>query len=64
MLDASIEGKELIIAFNVRFLREILDVIRTPNVVLETNVDTTPGVLRPVGEDNFLHVIMPMHLGN
>ena len=64
VLDASIEGKELIIAFNVRFLREILDVIRTPNVVLETNVDTTPGVLRPVGEDNFLHVIMPMHLGN
>ena len=63
MLDASIEGSELTIAFNVRFLREILDVIHTPNVVLETNIDTTPGVLRPVGEDNFLHVIMPMHLG-
>ena len=63
MLDASIEGGELTIAFNVRFLREILDVIHTPNVVLETNIDTTPGVLRPVGEDNFLHVIMPMHLG-
>ena len=64
VLDASIEGSELTIAFNVRFLREILDVIRTPNVVLETNVETTPGVLRPVGDDNFLHVIMPMHLGN
>lgn len=64
VLDASIEGDELTIAFNVRFLREILDVIHTPNVVLETNVDTTPGVLRPVGEDNFLHVIMPMHLGS
>jgi len=64
LLDASIEGGELTIAFNVRFLREILDVIHTPNVVLETNVDTTPGLLRPVGEDNFLHVIMPMHLGS
>ncbi len=64
VLDASIEGNELTIAFNVRFLREILDVIHTPNVVLETNIETTPGVLRPVGEDNFLHVIMPMHLGN
>jgi hypothetical protein len=21
------------------------------------------GVIRPVGEDNFTHVIMPMHLG-
>ena len=63
VIDANIEGNGLIIAFNVRFLREVLDVIKTPNVVLETNVETTPGVLRPVGEDNFLHVIMPMHLG-
>lgn len=63
IIDANIEGGPLIIAFNVRFLREVLDVIKTPNVVIETNVETTPGVLRPVGEDNFLHVIMPMHLG-
>jgi DNA polymerase III sliding clamp (beta) subunit (PCNA family) len=32
-------------------------------VILETNIETTPGVFRPGGEDNFLHVIMPMHLG-
>ncbi len=63
-IDASIDGPSLLIAFNVRFLREVLDVIRTPNVALETTVETAPGVIRPVGEDNFLHVIMPMHLGN
>jgi DNA polymerase-3 subunit beta len=64
VVDASIEGRPLLIAFNVRFLREVLEAVRTPNVALETNTDTTPGVVRPVGEDNFLHVIMPMHLGN
>ncbi len=64
VIDANVEGQTILIAFNVRFLREALDVIKTPNVVLETNIDTTPGVLRPVGEDNFLHVIMPMHLGS
>jgi DNA polymerase-3 subunit beta len=63
VIDANIEGKSLLIAFNVRFLREVLDVIKTPNVILETNIETTPGVFRPAGEDNFLHVIMPMHLG-
>jgi len=63
VIDANIEGKQLLIAFNVRFLREVLDVIKTPNVILETNIETTPGVFRPAGEDNFLHVIMPMHLG-
>ncbi len=64
VVDANIEGPALLIAFNVRFLREVLDVIKTPNVSLETNTDTSPGVIRPVGEENFLHVIMPMHLGS
>jgi len=64
VVDASIEGPPLLIAFNVRFLREVLDVIDTPNVALETSTNTSPGVIRPVGDNQFLHVIMPMHLGN
>jgi DNA polymerase-3 subunit beta len=63
-VDATIDGPNLLIAFNVRFLREVLDVIKTPNVALETSIDTAPGIVRPVGEENFLHVIMPMHLGS
>jgi len=63
-VDANIEGPGILIAFNVRFLREVLDVIKTPNVLLETTVDNSPGLIRPVGEDNFMHVIMPMHLGD
>ncbi len=63
-VDASVEGDAVLIAFNVRFLREVLDIIKTPNVALETTADTSPGIIRPVGEDNFLHVIMPMHLGS
>ena len=63
-IDSSIDGPQLLIAFNVRFLREVLEVIKTPEVALETTVDTAPGVIRPVGEENFLHVIMPMHLGS
>jgi DNA polymerase-3 subunit beta len=64
VVDATIEGEPILIAFNVRFLREILDVISSPNVALETSQPASPGMLRPVGEENFLHVIMPMHLGN
>jgi DNA polymerase-3 subunit beta len=63
-VDANIEGPGLVIAFNVRFLREVLDVIKTPNVALETMAETSPGIISPVGETNFLHVIMPMHLGS
>jgi DNA polymerase-3 subunit beta len=68
VVDASIEGPSLLIAFNVRFLREVLDVVKTPNVAMETTTDTSPGVIRPVGaqdgQGDFLHVIMPMHLGS
>jgi len=53
----------VLIAFNVKFLREALEIIKTPNVALETSAANAPGVVRPVGDDNFLHVIMPMHLG-
>ena len=64
VVDATIEGEPILVAFNVRFLREVLDVIHSPNVALETSAAASPGTLRPVGDDNFLHVIMPMHLGN
>ncbi len=67
-VDATIEGPHLLIAFNVRFLREVLDVIKTPNVALETTSETSPGVIVPVGgqasDGEYLHVIMPMHLGS
>lgn len=64
VIDANVEGVPMLIAFNVKYLREVLDVIKTPNVALETTGETSPGVIRPVGEENFLHVIMPMHLGS
>jgi len=63
MIDASIDGPGLVIAFNVRFLREALEVIKTPNLVLETNDHKSPAKVQPVGDENFLHIIMPMHLG-
>lgn len=63
IVEATVDGGGLLIAFNVKFLREALEVIRTPNVALETSAPNAPGVVKPVGEDDFLHVIMPMHLG-
>jgi DNA polymerase-3 subunit beta len=63
IVEATVDGSGVLIAFNVKFLREALEVIKTPNVALETSAPNAPGVVRPVGEEDFLHVIMPMHLG-
>jgi DNA polymerase-3 subunit beta len=63
VVEATVDGGGVLIAFNVKFLREALEVIKTPNVAIEMSAANAPGVLRPVGDDQFLHVIMPMHLG-
>ncbi len=62
-VDATVEGGPILIAFNVRFLREVLDVVKSSEVAIETTAAAAPGVVRPTGNDDFLHVIMPMHLG-
>ncbi len=62
IVEASVDGSGLLIAFNVKFLREALEVIRTPNVALETSAPNAPGVVKPVGDEEYLHVIMPMHV--
>ncbi len=63
LVDASVDGIPLLVAFNVRFLREVLEVIKSDNVWLETNAANTPGLLHPQGDDHFKHIIMPMHIG-
>ena len=62
-MDAYIEGEIEEIAFNVRLMIDVLSVIDTPQVALDTNSASSPGVLRPVGDVDFTHVIMPMALG-
>ncbi len=62
-LDATVEGDEVEIAFNVRYLIDVLSVVGAPQVVLETTTSSSPGVLRPASDIEFTHVIMPMHLG-
>ncbi len=59
-IDATVEGEEAKIAFNGKYLTEVLSVLREPKVALETTNPSSPGVLRPVGVDNYIHVIMPM----
>lgn len=62
ILDASIEGDGIEIAFNVRYLIDVLSVIPTDQVVLKTIRPDRPGVFQPVNDENFTHVVMPMHL--
>lgn len=54
----SMEGSDLTIAFNCRYLMEVLGIITEENAAFELNGPLNPGILR-AGED-FLYVVMPM----
>jgi len=59
-IDATIEGDEAKIAFNGKYLTDVLSVLHETQVALETTNPSSPGLIRPVGTDNYTHVVMPM----
>ncbi len=61
-LDATVNGDGVEIGFNVKYLIEALAAIDTPQVALETTAPQRPGVIRALGDEEFMHLIMPMHL--
>jgi DNA polymerase-3 subunit beta len=62
-LDVVIEGEGGQIQFNAKYMLDVLSVINTPTVAMETQTPGAPGVFKPISPDNnYLHVIMPMHL--
>jgi DNA polymerase-3 subunit beta len=60
--DAAVEGEPIEVAFNAKYLIDVLSVITKPQVTLETSAPSSPGVIKPVGDENFVHVLMPMHI--
>jgi len=59
-MDALVDGEEAKIAFNARYLSDVLSVLHQAQVAIEITTPSSPGIIRPVGVDNYIHVIMPM----
>lgn len=61
-LDVKIEGEGGEIAFNARFLLDLLAVFPANEVVLEMTGPLSPGVFKVPGDDSYLHIIMPVRV--
>jgi DNA polymerase-3 subunit beta len=59
-VEAQVEGDGVTIAFNARYLLEALANVRADQLALEFTGPLSPGVLKPVGDDSYVHVIMPV----
>ncbi|MCL5958209.1 MAG: DNA polymerase III subunit beta [Chloroflexi bacterium] len=60
-MDAIVEGDAAHIAFNAKYLSDVLSVLTCAQVGLEVSSPSSPGIIRPVGTEGYTHVIMPMH---
>ena len=61
-LTAEVSGEEVQIAFNARYVIDALGVLGTEEVQLAFNGSLSPGVIRPVGADDYLCIIMPVRV--
>jgi DNA polymerase-3 subunit beta len=59
-IDAIVDGEATKIAFNSKYLIDVLAILEEEQVALETTSPSSPGVFRPVGTENYIYVVMPM----
>jgi DNA polymerase-3 subunit beta len=59
-VEAAIEGDGTTIAFNARFLADVLEKVDAEQFALELNGPLSPGVFKPIGDDRYVHVVMPL----
>jgi DNA polymerase-3 subunit beta len=62
-IDGRVEGivdEESRIAFNNKYLADVLDVLDKGEIVFEMTSASSPGVIRSVDKSGYTHVVMPM----
>jgi len=65
-VDAKIEGpeKDFEIAFNYRFLENVLQVVEGSDINMKFSTPDAPGVFLDSANEKFLHLIMPVKLNS
>jgi DNA polymerase-3 subunit beta len=61
-IDVNYGGEDVAIGFNGRYILDALAIIETEEVQFELKDDMTAGILRPVGQEGHLCLVMPMKL--
>lgn len=61
-LEMNYDGEEIAIGFNARYLLDILQAQDSPKIRFSIKDNLSPGLLRPLDDEDFLAVVMPMRL--
>ena len=58
--EAETSGEDIEIAFNAKFILDVLSVIGSEKIVLELAGELNPGIIRPEKSKDYLYIIMPL----
>jgi len=61
-MDVTYKGEEISIAYNAKYVLDVLKNAGTDTVQIELTQALSPGVIRPKGDPDYLCVIMPMRV--
>ena len=61
-MDVNYKGEEISIAYNAKYVLDVLKNVGTEAVNIELTQPLSPGILRPKGDTDYLCVIMPMRV--
>ena len=61
-IDIIYDGDDISIGFNAKYIIDILQVIKTENIILNLKDNISPGRITPEGDEDHISVIMPMRL--
>jgi len=61
-IEAKVEGEEGEITFNVKYLLDVFSNLKNKEAILELGGRFSPGVIRPVGKEEYTHIIMPLRV--
>lgn len=61
VLDAEVSGGDKAkVSFNIRLITDVLSVVESDKVVVELGEGLSPGVIRPVDDEDYFYLIMPI----
>jgi DNA polymerase-3 subunit beta len=61
-LDSTLTGAELVIGFNPEYLADGVEAVSGESASIETSDPLKPAVIRGVGDDDYLYLLMPQRL--
>lgn len=61
-VNVNLTGKDITIAFNGKYLVDFLKIIEEDFVNINLNTSIDPCILKPVGEEDFLYLVLPVRI--